>query len=279
MRRLNVRFTQIEECIEKAIFAVDSLPRNPALQRGEILLLQMVKNDAARLGKLSMRVEFGLVFEQVQHDPTGALSQKHWPRAGKVWKYLLLCSETVPAIPFSLEQLDLSQDYSGQNQCALIAAEDEPAITEYLQPEFGRLQGDRTAKRAILQAIRNYDVVLRLTPERTAQVGSYRRTVRDPWPADALKTLYGHRCQVCTQDFLPRYGIPYADVRFIQPIDSGGSLQSSNRLVVCPNHNAILGITRAILDFKTLSFEYPNNLRERLLLTDHLVELKNESKA
>jgi len=107
LHRLNVQFTQIEECIRLSLFAVDMLPKNPRLRAGEELLLQLVKGDAARLGKLDSRVEFALIFDNVEEDTTGQVSRKHWPNAGKSWKYILHCSETVPTIPFSLEKLEL----------------------------------------------------------------------------------------------------------------------------------------------------------------------------
>lgn len=37
MRRLNVQFSQIEECIRKSLFALPGLPRNPPLRKGEPL--------------------------------------------------------------------------------------------------------------------------------------------------------------------------------------------------------------------------------------------------
>ena len=64
MRRLNVQFSQIEECIRTSMFAVDALPRNPPLQRGEVLLLQLVKSDAADRGWLDRRIQFALVFDR-----------------------------------------------------------------------------------------------------------------------------------------------------------------------------------------------------------------------
>ena len=71
MRRLNVRFTQIEECLRKSLFALATLPRNPPLLQGEELLLQLVLEDARRLGKEDSRIEFALLFDHVEHDTTG----------------------------------------------------------------------------------------------------------------------------------------------------------------------------------------------------------------
>lgn len=58
MRRLNVQFSQIEECIRKSLFALPQLPADPPLQKGEELLLQLVMEDARRLGRLDSRSYF-----------------------------------------------------------------------------------------------------------------------------------------------------------------------------------------------------------------------------
>lgn len=272
MRRLNVQFTQIEECIEKALFAVDALPRNPPLRAGELLLLQLVKTDATRLGKLDSRVEFALVFDHTDEDTNGSISRSHWPRAGKTWKWILVCHDTVPALPFSLENLNLSKDYSGQAQCVYMTSGDESVVRRHLKSDLDlRLVGTTATARSLLQGIRNYDTIIRLRPDRVVNVAEHTRRLNDPWPGDALKTLYHHKCQICTHDFEPRYGIPHADTRFIKPIAAGGSLESNNRLVVCPNHNAIIAVTKARFNDGSLEFEYPNGLTERLLLRDHLI--------
>lgn len=272
MRRLNVQFTQIEECIKKSLFAVDNLPRNPPLKPGELLLLQLVKGDAIRLGKLGSRIEFALVFDHVKQDVDGAISRQHWPNAEKTWRYILVCRETVPAMPFSLEALRLQKNYAGQGQCVFVRREDEAIIRRYLKDDFDLAKtGLGIAPRDLLRIIRNYDSVIRLSSPQPTKVAEHLRRVADPWPGDALKTLYRHKCQVCTHDFEPRYGVPHADTRFIRPPDSGGSLESRNRIVVCPNHNAIISVTHARFDDASLAFEYPNGLTERLLLRDHLI--------
>jgi hypothetical protein len=84
VQRLNVRQSQIRECIEKSLFAIDQTPH---FHKGEILLLQLVKNEAQALGKLRARIEFALVYEHYEVDHTGEISRQHWPQAGKTWKY------------------------------------------------------------------------------------------------------------------------------------------------------------------------------------------------
>jgi hypothetical protein len=273
MRRLNVRFSQLTECIEKSLFAVETLPRTPPLRSGELLLLQLVKEDAVRLGKLAARVEFALVFDRAEADPDGVLSRTHWPDAGKVWRYILVCSESVPAVPFSLEKLGLREDYSGQRQCVSIGLDDELIVREYFHPRVDALVTIRgILNPQLLQAIRNYDMVLRLSPARSTKVAEHARRLNDPWPTNALRAFYKHRCQVCANDFLPRYGVAHADIRFIIPIENGGSLESRNRLVVCPNHNDVITATRAAFNRNLLALEYPNGLRETLQLPEHLID-------
>jgi hypothetical protein len=272
MRRLNVQFTQIEECIRTSLFAADALPKNPPLEAGEILLLQLVKTDAAHLGKLDSRIEFALVFERAEPDPTGAISLKHWPAAGKSWKYVFHCSRTIPTAPFSLENLSLSRDYGGQTQAIHIAPADELRIRPFIQ---GTLEARElsyvTNPRTLLQTIRNYDQVARLGPVQTSRVAEYQRRINDPWLGDALKVLYDHRCQVCTHDFRPRWGQAYADTRFVLPLNRGGEPVSSNIVVVCPNHDAIIDAASGVFDREQLAYRFPNGLVERIMLRDHLI--------
>lgn len=272
MRRLNVRFSQIEECIRTSLFALDFLPRNPPLQKGELLLLQLVKEDAEAQGKLDSRIEFALIFDSVELDRDGSISRSHWPNAGKEWKYIIRASETVPTAPFSLKKLSLSQSYAGHGNAVYIEPTDEERIRPYLTTVIGAQKlPEVTGIRELLQTIKNHDLVALLAPARRTRVSEHERRLADPWLGDALKVLYDHRCQVCTHTFRPRYGVPYADTRFIQPIAEGGEAVSRNVVVVCPNHNAIIGAARAMFDTSSLAFSFPNGLREPLMLRDHLL--------
>lgn len=74
MRRLNVRHTQINECIKQSLFGLSRKPRDPELQQGELLLLQLEKHEAELLGKLENRIDFALIFDHLEHDPDGMIS-------------------------------------------------------------------------------------------------------------------------------------------------------------------------------------------------------------
>ena len=271
MRRLNVQFSQIEECIEKSLFALPNLPRNPPLVRGEELLLQLVKADAVPLGKEKSRIDFALIFDHVEPDPTGELSRRHWPKAEKTWPYVLHCSETIPTIPFSLESLDLEQNYAGQATAMYITPADERKIRPYLKG--GTPVADLWSVAGVdelLMAIRNYDKLLRLRPHAPLQVREHERIPADSWLPDALKRLYNHRCQVCVHDFEPRYGVPYADTLRLSR-ERKEVPASTDLAVLCPNHRAIIGAANAVFDRRQLEFRFPNGLVEKVTLRDHLL--------
>ena len=129
MRRLNVRQAQLQECIEESMFALGS---RPSLQNGEILLLQLVKGDAKQAGKLHGRIEYALVFSHIEADPDGKISRKHWPKENRVWKWIIHGSETLRFAPFSLEDMDLSKDYSGQSNAQKLSAADEQLVLAHI---------------------------------------------------------------------------------------------------------------------------------------------------
>lgn len=73
-----------------------------------------------------------------------------------------------------------------------------------------------------------------------------------------------------THDFHPRYGVHYADVRVVEQTRTAAPL-STNVVVLCPNHDAIIGATNASFDRRALMLRYPNGLEERLILREHLL--------
>lgn len=126
--RLNVRATQIEECIHSKKFALDTHP----IEKGDILLLQLVASDADKFDKRNSRIEFALFFDHYQEDTNGLISKVLWPNAGKTWRWILHCSDISPTMPFSLENLNLKYNYSGQTNPMRIHPEDVNTILPYI---------------------------------------------------------------------------------------------------------------------------------------------------
>ena len=238
MQRLNVKQSQIRECIESSMFAVDPFPH---FGRGEILLLQLVKGEAIPLGKLHSRIEFALIYDHYEVDYTGEISRQHWPLAGKTWKYILFCSETIPTVPFSLEDLPLSREYAGQTNPRAISPEDEQRILPFI---WGRKTGyelrDTFGPALVRETIANYDVVAIRQRPRKIVVPEHEEFYRDPVLAESLKSVYDHRCQVCGMNFRIKYDEPFAETHHIQPLSERGFDIGENIVVVCPNHHRII---------------------------------------
>ena len=267
MQRLNVKPSQIRECIEKSLFAVDRLPR---LERGEILLLQLVKLAAQERGKLRSRIEFALVYDHYEIDHTGEISKRHWPLAGKTWQYILYCSKTIPTIPFCLESLPLSEDYGGQTNPRSISPKDELLILPYI---WGRKSGyelrDNFGPSLMRETIANFDVIVQRETARKIIIPAHEEFYRDPLLSESLKSIYDHRCQVCGMNFRMKYDEPFSETHHIHPLVEGGLDLSKNIIVVCPNHHRIIHKTHPNFNRSKLLYKYPNGLEERLILTDH----------
>lgn len=280
MRRLNVQSTQIDECIQKHMFAISVPPHNPELQPGELLLLQLVKHEAVRLGKVHSRIDFALVFNRIERDYDGTISRSHWPKAERTWPWIVFCSDTIPTIPFSLEDLKLSMEYGGQTNPRYIQPRDEQLIMPYIQGSLAQVPklslqlvpasriAQKFGKQPTLSAIYNHDRIAILHPVPKKLV-SREEFERNQYLADSLKSYYESRCQVCDQDFLLEYGVPFSETHHIQYLARGGPDVSGNIVVLCPNHHRIIHATNARFNRQNLAYEYPNGLCEPLIRTDH----------
>lgn len=131
MYRLNVAANQIEECINKGMFALSSKPK---IKAGEILLLQLKKSDWLSQGAKSGRIKHALVFQYCKNDPEGRISREHWPNAEKTWKWVVYASAVLDVIPFSLEDLPLAREshYQAQANPVKIDPKDEETIHPYI---------------------------------------------------------------------------------------------------------------------------------------------------
>jgi hypothetical protein len=285
MRRLNVRTAQIAECIQKSMFALPAKPKNPPLQPGELLLLQLVRSEAEKLGKLRSRIEFALVFDHLEEDSTGTISRHHWPHENRTWRWIVHCSGTVPTIPFSLEDLPIVEPdkYIGQTSTRYISQIDEQLVLPYIRwslaenpaPYMDIVPSTQVVRKfghqKALSAIFNYDRIARLKPVPKRQVTT-DEFIRNPWLAESLKVYYGHRCQICTKSFLPEYGVDLAETHHVHYLSLGGLDISSNIVVICPNHHRVIHATEAHFNRYNLTYEYPNGFREALVLPDHLLD-------
>ncbi len=283
--RLNVQETQLEVCVREKLYAIERPPRNPEIQKGDLLLLQLVSTDARKLGKENARVEYALVFDHYEEDYNGIISNHYWPRARRTWRWILHCNGIITTAPFSLENLNLYHDYAGQTNPKHIKPEDAdkilPLILSYgnveeIGPKVHRVLEESPSREYTLWALlNNNDRIVENSPAEVEWeiVPEAKRIKRNPELPCVLKELYGFRCQVCGFDFKPRYGEPYSETHHVIWMSRGGIDHSNNIVVVCPNHHRIIHHTNPKFDRSELAFIYPNGLHESLQFKDHLKDL------
>lgn len=280
MRRLNVREAQIDECIAMSMFALSQKPRNPELQQGELLLLQLVKTDAVHQRRTEERINFALIFDRLERDWDGSISRHHWPNENRTWDWIVYGLATVPTIPFSLDSIGLSRSYTGQDNARYIDPSDENIIREYVLWSLAQApQPDRQvipvrqiaetfgANRSLI-GIFNHDRIEELHPAPKRMI-TQEVFERNTSLAEMLKSYYDHHCQVCLANFKEPYGVDYSEAHHIKYLSQGGPDVSGNMVVLCPNHHRIVHEAHAEFRPGDLTFVYPNGLEESLILTDH----------
>lgn len=276
MWRLNVRAAQIDACLRESMFAIHYEPKNPPLVRGDILLLQLVKDDARDIDQLNGRITFAIIFDHLASDADGSISRAYWPLEGREWPWIIYGSATIPTLPVSLENLGLSRDYSGQTNPVHIAQEDEEKIFPYIQwsvPHSAKLPIHSASDHArVLTSLQKRSQSKKKSlPDR--QLVETQKFDRDIWLAEALKAFYGYRCQVCGFSYTNIYGVSYAETHHITYLREGGSDTLENMIVLCPNHHRLVHATRAWFDRKSLAYNYPNGMIEELQVKDHFLDV------
>lgn len=277
--RLNVNETQIDACITNKLFALSSRPN---IQEGDLLLLQLNKANAIRTGKNTSRIEYALIFDHYEEDYDGSISRNYWPVAGKTWDWILHCSDIIALFPFSLEYLNLDNDYSGQTNPRRILNEDQSKILPFIlrclkTEQIGQRVHDISNinpagyRDRLWAFINNNDRIVEKAPDKInwESVAAHKAIKRNPELPIVLKEIYGYKCQICGFDFRPDYGMPYSETHHILWLSRGGVDHSNNMIVICPNHHRIIHEAQPEFDRRTLAFRYPNGLLEHLQLKEH----------
>lgn len=85
-----------------------------------------------------------------------------------------------------------------------------------------------------------------------------------------LKKLYTNKCQICGKDFGYNYNAKIVECHHIVPFVKSLNNDSSNLLIICPNHHRIIHKVHPEFDLNSLSFLYSNGLTEKLSINYHL---------
>ena len=85
-----------------------------------------------------------------------------------------------------------------------------------------------------------------------------------------LKKLYSNRCQICGQQVAEQYGGIVSESHHIIPFSESLNNDSTNLIIVYPNHHRIIHKCNPKFLPKKKEFVYPNGLHEPLILNKHL---------
>lgn len=85
-----------------------------------------------------------------------------------------------------------------------------------------------------------------------------------------LKLLYGYRCQICGKLIGEEFGSHIAEAHHIDYFVNSLNNDSSNQMIVCPNHHSIIHDANPVFDWKRVVYIYKNGIEWHLLLNKHL---------
>ena len=132
-----------------------------------------------------------------------------------------------------------------------IASQDE--IRKMSEEEFETIitKKDHTAKikeKTRLQKVRELDVSI----------------------GNSLKMIYDYRCQMTGEKIGEQYGVNAVEAHHIIPFTKSLNNDTSNIIILSPSYHRIIHKAKPVFNRKTLSFEYPNSLVEKVKLNYHL---------
>ena len=87
---------------------------------------------------------------------------------------------------------------------------------------------------------------------------------------DSLKRVYGYRCQMTGEYVGEQYGVSVVEAHHIRPFTQSLDNDTSNIMILSPSYHRIVHKAKPHFNRKTLSFEYPNGLIEKVKLNRHL---------
>lgn len=87
---------------------------------------------------------------------------------------------------------------------------------------------------------------------------------------DSLKRVYGFCCQMTGEHIGEQYGINTVEAHHIRPFTESLNNDTSNIMILSPNYHRIVRKASPRFNRKTLSFEFPNGLIEKVKLNRHL---------
>ncbi len=87
---------------------------------------------------------------------------------------------------------------------------------------------------------------------------------------ETLKALYNYRCQICGENFGEEFDVHIVESHHIDPFVVSMNNDSTNQIVICPNHHRVIHKAEPIFDRTRFLFIYSNGREDKLILNKHL---------
>ena len=112
------------------------------------------------------------------------------------------------------------------------------------------------SERVIENQLLSNSVDLNSSFEEKMQISKIRKLDRSI--GNNLKMFYGYRCQICGELIGEEYSAHVVEAHLIDYFVKIINNNSSNQLIVCPNHNRIIHKVNPVFDRKNKVFNYSN---------------------
>ena len=87
---------------------------------------------------------------------------------------------------------------------------------------------------------------------------------------DKLKELYAFRCQICGLGAEDTFGYKIVEAHHINPFSVSLNNDSSNIIILCPNHHRLMHKANPSFNRQTKAFVYANGIQENLKYNLHI---------
>lgn len=201
---------------------------------------------------------------QIRYSPGSPIARKLQSMFADEFEYLKLAREN--AAPRT--QVQLPEEYSS-----------EIVFYATMQANTFIIECNHTADKQVdkqeLQKMSELDFET-FTPRFDPNAGIKERTAiqrirqLDRSIGDSLKLLYGYRCQMTGELVGEPYGVTCVEAHHIIPFTESMNNDTSNIIILSPLYHRIIHKAKPRFDHKTLAFEFPNGLVEKVKIDKHL---------
>lgn len=140
------------------------------------------------------------------------------------------------------------------------------------EPEFESISEEMEAEIKQMTEDEFESAVVRIDPHATIKQQQKLVKIRqlDSSIGNSLKRVYGYCCQMTGEHVGEQYGVNAVEAHHIRPFTESLDNDTSNIMILSPSYHRIVHRAKPHFNRKTLSFEFPNGLIEKVKINRHL---------